>query len=217
MCAAENGATSYGASTIVVAVVEDGTDILGVANLGDSGFMILRKGPDGMEIIEQSQEQQHKWNTPFQLTRVPPLPPALVQQLKLNMANLDTTDKCDTYRHTIREGDLILLFSDGFRDNLWDNEILKIVDCALSPIFGALVGLAEHATPPERVAHALALAARERGLDGNADVPFNVEARRLFPDYQVGGKLDDVVVIAAWVVVADKRNAPCLGVDPQGC
>lgn len=38
------------------------------ANIGDSGFMVVRDG----EVIHRSQEQQHFFNTPFQLS----LPPA---------------------------------------------------------------------------------------------------------------------------------------------
>lgn len=37
-------------------------------NLGDSGYMIVRDG----KVLLRSQEQQHYFNTPFQLTLVPP-------------------------------------------------------------------------------------------------------------------------------------------------
>lgn len=41
---------------------------LHAANLGDSGFMVVRKG----KIILRSEEQQHFFNSPFQLS-IPPL------------------------------------------------------------------------------------------------------------------------------------------------
>lgn len=38
------------------------------ANLGDSGFLIIRDG----EVVHRSEEQQHYFNTPFQLAVPPP-------------------------------------------------------------------------------------------------------------------------------------------------
>ena len=37
------------------------------ANLGDSGFRVIRDG----SIIHRSEEQQHYFNTPFQLAMAP--------------------------------------------------------------------------------------------------------------------------------------------------
>jgi protein phosphatase PTC7 len=38
------------------------------ANIGDSGFVIVRHG----EVVHRSEEQQHYFNTPFQLSLPPP-------------------------------------------------------------------------------------------------------------------------------------------------
>ena len=38
------------------------------ANLGDSGFLVIRKG----EVVHKSSEQQHYFNTPYQLALPPP-------------------------------------------------------------------------------------------------------------------------------------------------
>ena len=37
------------------------------ANLGDSGYMVIRRG----EVIERSEEQQHYFNSPYQLAVAP--------------------------------------------------------------------------------------------------------------------------------------------------
>lgn len=37
-------------------------------NLGDSGFLIIRKG----HVVHQSSDQQHYFNTPYQLAIPPP-------------------------------------------------------------------------------------------------------------------------------------------------
>eukprot|EP00438_Fugacium_kawagutii_P002825 Skav214111 [mRNA] locus=scaffold1185:282078:291152:- [translate_table: standard] len=69
LMAAEQNATSYGASTALVMAIDG--KIVQVANLGDSGFMHLRPRTWGMEILQTSREQTHGWNCPYQLTRVP--------------------------------------------------------------------------------------------------------------------------------------------------
>eukprot|EP00747_Dinoflagellata_sp_TGD_P164911 gnl/TRDRNA2_/TRDRNA2_185507_c0_seq1.p1 gnl/TRDRNA2_/TRDRNA2_185507_c0~~gnl/TRDRNA2_/TRDRNA2_185507_c0_seq1.p1 ORF type:complete len:874 (+),score=123.61 gnl/TRDRNA2_/TRDRNA2_185507_c0_seq1:79-2700(+) len=194
LAAAADRTAAYGASTICVLSMEDST--IGVANLGDSGFMVLRKGPRGMTVVDRSTEMQHSWNCPYQLTH---LPSALSERFPT--LHLDSAADCDTYRVNVCEGDLILVYTDGLRDNLHDREILHIADCALTPSFGALAGVADYVTPPERLAKALATAAQERSLDPSAKVPFAEHSRRL--GYEIaGGKQDDITVIAAWVVSA---------------
>ena len=50
----------------VVALHYDESKIY-TANLGDSGFLVIRRG----EVIHRSEEQQHYFNTPFQLSVAP--------------------------------------------------------------------------------------------------------------------------------------------------
>lgn len=188
----EDAALSFGASTITVAAVKDNE--LGVANLGDSGFMILRRGKHRLEIVNRSKEQHHRWNCPFQLTR---LPPALARQFP-DFA-CDTPDDADLYTAKIYEGDLVLLFTDGMRDNLHDHEICNVAECALPPGISQLVGLPEYKTAPENIAKALAYAAYERSNDRKAKVPFGDSCRLHGYDYE-GGKEDDITVVAAWVL-----------------
>lgn len=198
---AEGRAEAYGAATITVLALEGNT--AGVANLGDSGFMLLRKGHRGMSVVKRSEEQQHSWNCPYQLTR---LPPALISRFP--KVSFDTGADCEQYCFPVREGDLLLLFTDGLRDNLYEREILHIVDCALPPVFGELVGLPEVATPPENIARALALAAQERSLDPVAKVPFVDYSKR--HGYQcMGGKQDDITVVAAWIMPEGGCNGDC--------
>jgi serine/threonine protein phosphatase PrpC len=191
---AENGTKSYGASTATVLALKGNT--VGVANLGDSGFMLLRKAPRGMAIIERSREQQHSWNLPYQLMRVPP---RLISRLPKNV-KLDTAADCEQYEVIVRNGDLLILFTDGLSDNLHEEEILQIVNRTLSPAFGELLGSPGLATPAEDVAKALALAARERSRDPVAKVPFAENSQLQGHSECQGGKVDDITVVAAWVV-----------------
>ncbi|CAE7476583.1 unnamed protein product [Symbiodinium natans] len=187
----ESHAAAYGASTVSV-LCQQGNQI-GVANLGDSGFMLLRKGPHGMNVVMKSEEQQHSWNCPYQLTR---LPKALLNRFP--KLQLDKASDCERYTVEVKEGDLVLMFSDGLRDNLHDREVVSIVDRALPPAQADMLGLLDRCTPPETIAKALALAAQERSMDPTAKVPF-VEYSKRHGFECLGGKQDDITVVAAWV------------------
>lgn len=197
--AAEENATGFGASTIGVLALISST--IGYANLGDSGFMVLRQSTDGMAVVKRSEEQQHGWNFPYQLTRLPPALAARFPQLKADHAAESNLYTCE-----VHAGDLILAFSDGLHDNLHEREILDIVDCALSPAFGELIGLAAHATPAEAIAKSLVLAAKVRSQDQLAKVPFYHYSRKHGYDHP-GGKEDDITVVAAWVTPESEPDA----------
>lgn len=57
-----------GSTTACLVSLDTGDNRLHAVNLGDSGYMVVRDG----RILARSQEQQHYFNTPFQLTLVPP-------------------------------------------------------------------------------------------------------------------------------------------------
>eukprot|EP00435_Cladocopium_sp_Y103_P013576 s1320_g3.t1 len=197
---AESQAVAYGASTVAV-LCQQGNS-LGVANLGDSGFMVLRKGPHGMFIVIKSEEQQHHWNCPYQLTRLPQTLWRLFRDV-----NLDTASDCQGYNVTICEGDLVIMFSDGLRDNLHDHEVVSLVNRTLPPMCADLVGLLDRCTPPETIAKRLAEAAHERSMDELAKVPF-VEYSKRHGFSHDGGKQDDITVVAAWVVADESQPNP---------
>jgi hypothetical protein len=185
MATAEQETTKYGASTMTVLHLE--ANEVGVASLGDSGFMLLRKAEDGMVIIARSSEQQHQWNMPFQLTRVPP---SLKSRLPTNY-RLDNAFDSELYNVVVRPGDLLLLYTDGFSDNLWERDILAVI--------GRMMGAAGSCLSPERVAKELVLAAQAKGADPRARVPFTEGAESHGYKHR-GGKDDDITVVAGWVV-----------------
>lgn len=57
-----------GSSTACVVVLNRETSMVYTANIGDSGFVIVRQG----QVVHRSEEQQHYFNTPFQLSLPPP-------------------------------------------------------------------------------------------------------------------------------------------------
>lgn len=57
-----------GSSTACVMILNRETSSIYTANIGDSGFVIVRHG----KVVHKSEEQQHYFNTPYQLA-VPPV------------------------------------------------------------------------------------------------------------------------------------------------
>ncbi|GLG98465.1 Phosphatase PTC7-like protein [Gryllus bimaculatus] len=64
----ENKQPILGSSTACVIILNRETNMVHTANIGDSGFVIVRHG----EVVHRSEEQQHYFNTPFQLSLPPP-------------------------------------------------------------------------------------------------------------------------------------------------
>eukprot|EP01132_Coremiostelium_polycephalum_P005511 gene5511-6865_t len=97
-----------GSSTCCIIVLSSNTttDHLLSANLGDSGFLIIRNS----EVIFRTREQQHAFNMPFQL----------------GTQSIDRPIHSVTSTLPVEEGDLIVLGTDGVFDNLFDSEILEI-------------------------------------------------------------------------------------------
>ncbi|GAO18502.1 hypothetical protein UVI_02054450 [Ustilaginoidea virens] len=114
-----------GGSTACVGVAApDGS--LDVANLGDSGFLQLRLGA----VNAYSLPQTHAFNTPFQLSLVPP-------GLAARMAAFGGAQLCDLPRdadvsqHRLRHGDVLLFATDGVLDNLFNHDILGVATAVM--------------------------------------------------------------------------------------
>lgn len=107
-----------GSSTACVVVLNRENSTLYTANIGDSGYMVVRRG----EVVHRSEEQQHYFNTPFQLS----LPPPGHQEGVLS----DTPDAATTHNFPVEDGDVILVATDGVFDNLPQsiivNELIKV-------------------------------------------------------------------------------------------
>lgn len=157
-----------GSSTACVLVVHQ--EKLYSANLGDSGFMVVRNG----KIVSKSREQVHYFNAPFQLT----LPPEGYQGFIG-----DKADMADKDEMAVKKGDIILLATDGVWDNLSEQQVLdqlKALDAGKSNV--------------QEVCNALALTARRLAFDSKHNSPFAMKAREhgfLAP----GGKPDDITLV----------------------
>jgi len=170
-----------GSSTACVAILNHADGKLYTANIGDSGFLVFRGG----RVVHRSHEQQHYFNTPFQLS----LPPSNMATEVLS----DAPESADRYEFSVKHGDVILLATDGIFDNIPDSVLVKEV--------GSLQRGpdAPDAAEIQACANSIALIARKLSQDESFLSPFAKNARANGFANVVGGKEDDVTVILAAV------------------
>mmetsp|Transcript_19360 Transcript_19360/g.46606 ORF Transcript_19360/g.46606 Transcript_19360/m.46606 type:complete len:769 (+) Transcript_19360:64-2370(+) len=193
-------AESYGASTAVSVLLDGARGRLGVTSLGDSGVIVIRRN----KVHFRTSPQQHRFNWPFQLCRVPE---RVLKQRKGASVKFDLPADALVWDVDVREGDLILVYSDGLDDNLFDYEILELCQRALSPYAANMLHAPTKWTHPGGLAKSLALAASRRSAETHVKTPFGNQARRAgWPaEYWRGGKIDDITVVCAWVVCANSE------------
>lgn len=155
-----------GSSTCCVLVM-DGTHLY-AANLGDSGFMVVR----GLEIIYRTKEQQHSFNFPYQIGTGSADKPQHAQRISIE----------------VQPDDLIILGTDGLWDNLFDDDIIDI--------------LASAPSDPATIAQLIARQAHIVANDKDIISPFSKSARSNGYPLATGGKLDDITVLCARVVLS---------------
>jgi protein phosphatase PTC7 len=206
-----------GGSTACVAIGRpDGT--LDVANLGDSGFLQLRLNA----VHSFSEPQTHAFNTPYQLSVVPPSMAA--KMAAYGGAQLsDLPRDADVSEHDVRHGDVLVFATDGVLDNLFNQDILRTASRVMvtsgawetSPTGGVRAGddlsrftelqpspfsPGKQVTLQSLLATQLVGAAKKASVNTRVDGPFAKEVQRYFPqeDWR-GGKVDDICVVVAVV------------------
>ena len=156
-----------GTSTLVVATVDATRGLLRVASIGDSGYLLLTRGEEGYAAAFRSKEQQHSFNFPWQV-------------------GTHGDDPADAVldEHPLRAGDLLVVGSDGLFDNLYDADIVELVNA--------------HAEHVDELAQALVERAFELSIRKDYESPFSVHARDSGVDF-LGGKNDDITVVVGRV------------------
>lgn len=119
--------------------------------------MVVRKG----EIVHRSQEQQHSFNAPFQLS----LPPPGHSRNVLS----DSPESADTLSFPVKEGDVIMVATDGVFDNVPESLLLDVLKEA--------EGVTD-SVKLQMTANSLALMARSLSFDRAFLSPFAINARR---------------------------------------
>ncbi|THF96102.1 hypothetical protein TEA_020839 [Camellia sinensis var. sinensis] len=105
-------AESPGSSTILVAYFDG--QVLHVANIGDSGFIVIRNGV----VYKRSTPRSFKFNCPFQIA-----------------SGVDPSEYVEIYKIDLDEGDVIVTSTDGLFDNLYNPEIVSIVSKSMQSNF----------------------------------------------------------------------------------
>lgn len=164
-----------GSSTACVLILNRENSTVYTANIGDSGFIVVREG----RIIHRSEEQQHYFNTPFQLSLPPPGQNVLS----------DSPESADTLSFPVQNGDVILAATDGVFDNVPTDlllDILKDVSARLRANHSDFINESlpfqcegeKNSVKLQMTANAIALMARSLSFDSEFMSPFSVNARR---------------------------------------
>lgn len=119
-CAHDALAFSYrmtkmiGSSTACVVVLH--ANVLETLNLGDSGFLLARPseagGTEGYTVVFKTKEQQHTFNMPYQL----------------GTYSQDLPHHGDSTTLQVTAGDVVVMATDGVWDNLFEEELLEILE-----------------------------------------------------------------------------------------
>ena len=210
-----------GGSTASLAVA-DGDGNVEAANLGDSAFLIFGPG----KVAFRSQIQQHAFNTPYQMSKVPAKMKAQYQIFGGGAQHFSETPKqADVTRHVVRHGDVVVFATDGVWDNLSAQDTLGIVTRVMeeggywstqaqeagaetmldSALISRLPQRIEEKDQdsylPGLLATAIMREAKVAGLDRRRDGPFAKEVNMRFPNEGwSGGKPDDIAVVVCVAV-----------------
>lgn len=158
-----------GTSTACILALEDNK--LHAANLGDSGFIVVRK----QQVLFKSPSQQHRFNFPYQLG----CPGTLS----------DLPEHAELYTVDLSAGDIIVAATDGLFDNVYNDETAVLVS-----------ELQRRGHAPQEAASGVAQFARSRAGDPQHPSPFAHGATLAGWPNVHGGKMDDITVLVAYVL-----------------
>ncbi|KAL8213911.1 hypothetical protein R6Q57_003360 [Mikania cordata] len=172
---AHDATSSTGSATVIVSML-DNNGILKVANVGDCGLRVIRKG----QIIFSTFPQEHYFDCPYQLSS------EAVTQTYLDA----TVTSIDSMK-----GDIIVMGSDGLFDNVFDHEIVSTIAEHKDVVEMAkvLADLAYKHSVDFYFDSPYSIKARSRGFD----VP---SWKKALGQKLTGGKMDDITVIVAEVI-----------------
>ncbi|XP_061655448.1 protein phosphatase PTC7 homolog isoform X1 [Phyllopteryx taeniolatus] len=163
-------------STACIVVLDRRSHQLHACNLGDSGFLVVRGG----EVVHRSDEQQHYFNTPFQLSIAPPGAEGVVLS--------DSPEAADSSSFDVQLGDIILTATDGLFDNMPDYMILHELKKLKTTNYDSIL----------QTAQSIAKQAHNLAYDPNYMSPFAQFACDNGLNVR-GGKPDDITVLLSIV------------------
>ena len=221
---------AFGSWTAWISVLQE--KMLKIANLGDSKCILVRYSINEKKshVLLQTNEQQHNFNAPYQMAKVPKY---LVNSKTGEKCNREETkfwrDKPEDsilYQMKVEEGDIVLWGTDGLFDNIFTDEILKIIDIFMFDYYtshseSSSESVHTKSSSPEsanrqdifltkrnakRLAKELVKEAHRKSKSSNSITPFgqkfnsqNVKKDREIVKWK-GGKPDDIWAVIGFVV-----------------
>ena len=183
-----------GSSTCCIVSVCNRNGILKSANLGDSGFIVLRPSLDGtvFEVKNRSVHMEHEFGRPYQLG---------------HHDHGDKPEDAHFEQAALRPGDVLVLGSDGLYDNLSDEDIADLITKTAGTTANKTNSTAawSHALASS-CARVLASHAFEASVNKTADTPYSRAATEFFDMVYSGGKRDDITVVVALAANPPKMN-----------
>ncbi|KDO22177.1 hypothetical protein SPRG_12673 [Saprolegnia parasitica CBS 223.65] len=182
------GDANPGGSTAVFLALDRATGALETANLGDSGYLLIRNG----RVVFRSVEQTWAFNAPYQLSLYPSW---------MESPDVDPYSPASSFttRHTIEAGDMIIIGSDGLFDNVFDAEILDETMRFVAPVLATSSSPQALRQAMIDVSYSLTLMANAFAHDQGRESPFSKLAREGYGYQFSGGKVDDTTVVAIYV------------------
>ena len=189
-------------------------------SLGDSGFIHLRMNA----VNFYSDPQTHAFNTPFQLSTVPPKILAQIKNFGGSAPFGDMPGDASVSSHRLQHGDVLVFATDGVWDNLTSQEVLDVVSSmmvqngAWTAPDGQAVNVSntlplltaesaardgKSAMSPLQVmlASEILKKAKDASVNTRRDGPFARAVQQAFPQERWhGGKIDDICVLVAIAV-----------------
>eukprot|EP00467_Chlorarachnion_reptans_P005163 CAMPEP_0114498706 /NCGR_PEP_ID=MMETSP0109-20121206/7016_1 /TAXON_ID=29199 /ORGANISM="Chlorarachnion reptans, Strain CCCM449" /LENGTH=504 /DNA_ID=CAMNT_0001676203 /DNA_START=255 /DNA_END=1769 /DNA_ORIENTATION=- len=169
-----------GTCTATVLDIDQKRMLLRAANLGDSGYIVFRNGKE----VCRSQAQLHQFNMPYQLGSLEIEPDS------------NTAEDADLYTTPVREGDVVVLATDGLFDNVSNMRIGKLVQSGIERNFD-----------PVQIAELLVDEAYRNSFASTANTPWALAmTKEVVPRWKRvlgtgirGGKRDDITVMVGIV------------------
>jgi protein phosphatase PTC7 len=184
----KNNSLLIGSSTACIIVFNQDTSMLHTANLGDSGFIVIRDN----KIIHRSQEQKHYFNSPYQIAILPLNNNSNNNSILNNISNNnnnnnnninnnnntnnnnsnlinDSPNSASVNSIELNEGDLIVLATDGLWDNLSESQLLLEI---------SNIKNTSQLDDLEKAAYNLAHKAFELAFDPDYQSPFSIAAKK---------------------------------------
>lgn len=207
----KDGVVKVGSSTACIAALRtdaNGGHALDVANIGDSGVMVVRN----RDLHFRVHEKVHGFNAPFQL--------AVLPSKMVGRAFSDRVQDCVRESVPVQVGDVVVMGTDGLFDNRFNSQLAadagwigKVEENPISKIpfvgfflSGMLADEKVEYVDPYRVAQRIVSDAYKTSVNPEANSPWASMLRQYGQTDAKGGKPDDITVLLSRVSTREELS-----------